>query len=182
MINNSQAGQRVTGTLRAEDGVGVVRMEDRYDTDIDDLWSALTEPSRLARWVAEVEGDLRVGGEFHARFTSGWEGVGRVDVCEPPRSLLVTLSPGEQDETIIEARLFDLGEQSRLVIEERGIPLSELALHGAGWQAHIEDLATYLADREKPDWTRRWRELTPTYQDLAEQLISSSQESLASGQ
>ena len=37
-------------------------MEDRYDTDIDDLWSALTDPRRLARWVAEVDGDLRLGG------------------------------------------------------------------------------------------------------------------------
>ena len=42
-------------TLAAEDGMGVVRVEDRYDTDIDDLWSAITEPARLARWWGEVE-------------------------------------------------------------------------------------------------------------------------------
>jgi uncharacterized protein YndB with AHSA1/START domain len=172
MINNSQARRRVTGTLRAEEGVGIVRMEDRYDTDIDDLWSALTEPARLARWVAQVDGDLRVGGGFYARFTSGWEGLGRVDGCQPPRSLLVILSPGEPDETVIEARLFSDGAQTRLVIEERGIPLPELALHGAGWQAHIEDLAAYLLGRECRDWNRRWQELTPTYQDLAGQLMS----------
>jgi hypothetical protein len=34
-------------------------------------------------WVALVDGDLRPGGEFRARFTSGWEGPGRVDVGEP---------------------------------------------------------------------------------------------------
>lgn len=62
----------------------VVRMEDRFSTDINDLWSALTDLQRLARWIAEVEGDLRPGGEFRARFTSGWECPGRVDVCEPP--------------------------------------------------------------------------------------------------
>jgi DNA-binding transcriptional ArsR family regulator len=49
---------------------------DRCDTDIEDLWSALTEPPRLARWIGEIEGDLRHGGEFRARFTSGWEGTG----------------------------------------------------------------------------------------------------------
>jgi len=85
MINDSRGGHRVVGSFRVSDGVGVVRMEDRYDTDIDDLWSALTDPARLARWVAEVDGDLRIGGGFHARFTSGWEGTGRVDTCEPPR-------------------------------------------------------------------------------------------------
>ena len=45
-------------------------MEGRYDTDIDDLWSALTDPQRLARWIAEVEGDLHLGGVFRATFTS----------------------------------------------------------------------------------------------------------------
>jgi uncharacterized protein YndB with AHSA1/START domain len=49
-------------------------MEERFDTDIDDLWSALTDPSRLASWLGEVEGHLRLGGEFRARFyASGWK-------------------------------------------------------------------------------------------------------------
>ena len=59
-------------------------MEDRFDTDIDDLWSALTDPGRLAHWMGEVEGDLRLGAEFRFRFfASGSEGTGRVEACEP---------------------------------------------------------------------------------------------------
>jgi uncharacterized protein YndB with AHSA1/START domain len=68
MTSNAAAGNRIVGTLRIADGKGVVRMEDRFDTDIDDLWSALTDPGRLARWLGEFEGDLRLGGEFRARF------------------------------------------------------------------------------------------------------------------
>ena len=94
MSKDTPAKTRVVGTLRSVNGTGVVRMEDLYDTDIDDLWSALTDPLRLARWIADVEGDLRLGGEFRASFTSGWEGPGRVDVCEPPRRLLLTMEPG----------------------------------------------------------------------------------------
>ena len=56
MTSNAPASGRILGSLRAKDGKGVVRMEDRYDTDIGDLWSALTEPRRLARWYGEVEG------------------------------------------------------------------------------------------------------------------------------
>jgi uncharacterized protein YndB with AHSA1/START domain len=141
-----------------------------YDTDIDDLWSALTDSSRLARWIAIVEGDLRLGGQFHARFTSGWDGLGRVDVCEPPRRLLLTMCPGQEDETVIEAQLAALGDQTSLVIEERGIPLDELAAHGAGWQAHVEDLVAHVAGRESADWRSRWTELTPSYQGLADKL------------
>jgi uncharacterized protein YndB with AHSA1/START domain len=47
---------RILGSLRSADGKGIVRMEDRLDTDIDDVWSALTDRSRLAHWSGEVEG------------------------------------------------------------------------------------------------------------------------------
>ena len=54
MTSNAGAGNRILGSLRSADGKGIVRMEDRFDTDIDDLWSALTDPSRLARWIGDV--------------------------------------------------------------------------------------------------------------------------------
>lgn len=140
-------------------------MEDRYRTDIDDLWSAITDPKRLARWVARVDGDLRLGGVFRASFTSGWEGPGRIDMCEPPRRLLVTLSPGEDEQTEIEVELVPDGDVTRLVIEERGLPLDEAAVHGAGWQVHVEDLGAYLAGRPGTDWRTRWTELMPGYRE-----------------
>jgi uncharacterized protein YndB with AHSA1/START domain len=170
MTSHTPAGTRIVGSLRSADGKGAVRMEDRYDTDIEDLWSALTDPRRLARWIGEVAGDLRLGGEFRARFTSSWEGMGRVDACEPPRRLLLTMSPGQQDETVIEARLTAEGDQTLLVIEERELPSGELAAHGAGWQAHVEDLAAHIAGGEPADWRSRWTELIPPYQDLAGNL------------
>ena len=165
-MTDSENG-RVTGTLHSMGGVGVVRMEDRYATDIDDLWSALTKPDRLTRWIADVDGDLRPGGQFHARFTSGWEGPGRVDVCEPPHRLLLTMDPGTLDETVIEAELREESAHTLLVIEERGIPVPELAAHGAGWQAHVEDLGAYLGGRTRADWRTRWAELTPAYSAMA---------------
>jgi len=169
MTGNARAGTRILGSLDVADGQGIVRMQDRYDTDIDDLWTALTDPHRLARWIAEVEGDLRLGGEFRARFTSGWEGTGRVQACEPPRRLLVlTRDAGEPDEQVLEATLTADGDQTILVIEERGLPIEHLAAHGAGWQVHVEDLAAHLAGRERCDIKARWTELLPAYQALGE--------------
>src|SRR5580693_6999937 len=132
MTGNARGGNRILGSLRSADGKGVVRMEDRFNTDIDDLWSALTDPSRLVRWLGEVEGDLRLGGEFRARFFDGWEGTGRVEACEPPRRLLVlTTQPGQQDEHVIEVTLAADGDHTVLVWEERGMPLNLLAAYGA---------------------------------------------------
>ena len=156
-------GSTVSGSMHTIDGKGVVRMESRYDTSSEDLWEALTDPGRLARWIADVQGDLRVGGTFDARFTSGWTGPGRVDVCEPPHRLLVTLDPGP-DSTVIEATLTADGDAVRLVVEERGLPVAELTGHAAGWQAHIEDLGRYLQGIDPADWRTRWTELIPDYQ------------------
>ncbi len=171
MSNHVQPASPVLGSVHADgDGRGTVRMDSVYDTAPDDLWSALTEPPRLARWIANVEGDMRVGGTFSATFTSGWEGPGRVDECEPPRRLLVTLDPGTSDETTIEATLSPEGSGTRLVVEERGIPLAEISAHGAGWQVHMEDLGTYLLGGKPTDWRTRWIELMPTYEDLSHEL------------
>src|SRR4051794_38885605 len=40
MIGNTSGGVRILGSLGSVDGFGIVRMEDRFDTDIDDVWSA----------------------------------------------------------------------------------------------------------------------------------------------
>src|SRR5258705_13132531 len=129
MTSDARPGSRILGSLGSADGKGVVRMEDRFNTGIDDLWSALTDPRRLARWLGEVEGDLRLGGEYRARFfASGWKGTGRVEACEPPRRLLVlTNQAGKPEEHAIEATLTSDGDQTVLVIEERGMPLDLLA-------------------------------------------------------
>jgi uncharacterized protein YndB with AHSA1/START domain len=169
MTSEARTGSRILGSLQTADGRGVVRMQNRIDTNIDDLWSALTDRARLARWMAEVEGDLRLGGEFRARFfASGWEGTGRVDACEAPRRLLLlTRQPGQSYDHFIELTLAADGDQTILVWEERGMPVDLLAPYGAGIQVHVEDLAAYLAGRERCDAEARWKQLFPAYQDLA---------------
>jgi uncharacterized protein YndB with AHSA1/START domain len=171
MTSNARPGTRILGSLLSADGKGIVRMEDRFDTEIDDLWSALTDPTRLARWYSDLEGDLRLGGEYRARlFSSGWEGTCRVEACEPPHRLLVsTKGPGEGDGTI-EVTLVADGEQTIVVWEERGMPLDLIAAYGAGIQVHVEDLGAHLAGRGRVDADARWNELLAAYQDLAENV------------
>jgi len=165
MTSNAQPGVRILGSLRSADGKGIVHVEDRFDTDMDDLWSALSDPRRLARWMGEVEGDLRLGGEFRARFfASAWEGTGRVEACEPPRRLLLlTMQPDRPGEQVIEVTLAVDGDQTILAWQERGMPLDYLAAYGAGIQVHVEDLAAHLAGRERCDAGARWNELIPAY-------------------
>jgi uncharacterized protein YndB with AHSA1/START domain len=158
---------RILGALRAEDGKGVVHIEDRYDTTIDDLWAAITDPGRLARWYGEVKGDLRVGGEFYSHLhASGWEGISRIEVCEPPRRLVVRGAQEGGPELVNEVTLTPDGDQTILVLEERGMPLHQVGAYGAGNQVHVEDLGAYLAGGERCDSDARMEDLFPVYQTL----------------
>jgi uncharacterized protein YndB with AHSA1/START domain len=159
------------GHLYSVDSEGVVRMEDRLDTGIDDLWRAITDPDRLAHWYGEVEGELSPGGEFRVRISFAGERRGQVEACEPPRRLRLTMrdpdpQPGQPDQTVLEAQLIAQGAQTRLVWEERGMPVNLLPAYGTGIQIHVEHLADYLSGRELRNVETRWNELLPAYEAL----------------
>jgi uncharacterized protein YndB with AHSA1/START domain len=163
---------RILGSLTSADGSGVVRIEERIDGSIDEVWSALTEPERLAHWYGEVEGELRVGGAYRAHLhASGWEGTGRVEECEPLRRFaVVSKQPDDANERSTEVRLTGDGNQTVLAVEQRGLPLDLLWAYGAGLQIHVEDLAAYIAGRERTDAKTRFDEFTPGYTNLAATL------------
>jgi uncharacterized protein YndB with AHSA1/START domain len=181
MASSADGGGRILGSLRSEDGKGVVEVEDRFDVDSDDVWSAITDPVRLADWYATVAGDLRPGGEIQIYVESDdWRGTGRVAACEPPTRLLVTTRESDEsgrkgqgvppyDETI-EATLRTEDGHTVLKIEVKGMPLDAVAFYGAGWQIHIEHLASYLAGRTPGDSQPQWDELVPAYQRLAAEI------------
>ena len=181
MTSNARPGDRILGSLSSAGGIGVVRIQDRYDTDIEDLWTALTDPARLARWYGQVEGDLRPGGQFRIYIEdAGIEATGRVEACEPPRRLQLTTR--ETDESYqggegvppfdegIDVTLTAVDGQTDMTIQVRGMPLDKVAFYGVGWQVHAEQLAAYLTGRGPGDAEARWQELIPPYQDLAARL------------
>lgn len=73
----------------------------------------------------------------------------------------------QTEEHPIEATLTADGDGTILVVEERGMPLDHVPDYGAGWQVQVEDLAAYLAGRERSDMEARWDALLPAYQALA---------------
>lgn len=178
MTDRTTPAGHVLGSLESVDGKGVVRLAGRFDTDVSDLWSAITDPRRLAHWHARVVGDLRPGGTFQIRLEADdWEGTGRVEVCDAPTHLLVTTRESDAswrkgegvppfDETI-EVTLRADGDQTVLAAEVRGVPLEPLAFYGVGWQIHLENLGAYLEGRARADVEARWEELLPGFQALA---------------
>ncbi|WP_371405238.1 SRPBCC family protein [Kribbella sp. NBC_00662] len=145
-----------------------MRIENRFRTGIDEVWSALTDPSRLAQWLGGFEGDLQLGGSYQAHFfSSGADVSGRVEACEPPRHFSVTNkgahAPNEQ---VVEATLTADGDETVLVLEQRGLRLDWIAAFAAGLQIHIEDLASHLTGGDRCDSDARMGELIPAYETV----------------
>jgi uncharacterized protein YndB with AHSA1/START domain len=163
----------IVGTLHSDGGKGVVRMNASYETNVETVWSALTEPERLAQWYGTVKGDLMVGGQFTAVvLASGWDGRGRIDACESPRKLEVTMWEEEGAEHSVAAELVADGARSVLALEVRGLPLDFVWAYGAGWQVHLEDFGMHLAGQDGRNPPSRWEELEPFYRGMTVQSLA----------
>lgn len=93
-----------------------------------------------------------------------------VEVCEPPQRLLILTTSLDEPDGVVEATLTADSDHTLLLIEDRGLPLEQIASYGAGDQVHVEDLAAYLAGRERYDARPRWKELHPAYPRLAAEI------------
>src|SRR5690606_8000581 len=108
----------------------VTRSGDRFtldferilDTDIDDAWSAVTDPERLARWMAPYTGDFTIGGEWRALDTDGsvWcRGV--VSECEPPHRFVTSWHAIDEEPTVLTVSLDSTDAGTRLTLHHDGV-------------------------------------------------------------
>lgn len=102
IVNQINATHRELGHQPVASGEGrSVLLRRVYDAPVEDVWSACTDPERLARWLGPVEGDFRVGGTFQLKDNAG----GEILRCEEPRLIKVTWVFGEGMPTEVEVRL-----------------------------------------------------------------------------
>jgi len=120
-----------------------VQVRRSYPYAIADVWSALTDPARLARWMFPIEGSLRAGGSFQFQGNAG----GDILACEPPR--LLRISYGGPT-SIVEIRLTAPGEGVTALSLEHTVPI-EIARSvagalfvGPGWDVGLVALGLHL--------------------------------------
>lgn len=84
-----------TGHRRDVDGETYCEWQRTFHAPIDDVWAAVTEPERLARWIGTWTGDPTDG---YVKFQMLYEGEDmagerfQIDECEPPHRLRITTS------------------------------------------------------------------------------------------
>jgi len=102
IVNQINATHREIGNHPVTTGEGRSLLLRRvYDAPIEDVWNACTDPGRISRWLAPIDGDLRLGGTFQLKDNAG----GRILRCEKPHLIKVTWAFGDGMPTEVEVRL-----------------------------------------------------------------------------
>lgn len=122
-----------------------------YDTDVGDLWDALTSAERIPRWFLPIEGDLRLGGRYQLKGNAG----GMITACTPPRHFAATWEFGGAV-SWIDLVLAPEGAQARLTLEHTAIIEDHWKQFGPGavgigWDLALMGLDRHLASGAQVD-------------------------------
>lgn len=144
--------RREVGTRVLEAGEArVVTISQSYDTTVDDLWDACTNPERIPRWFLPVSGELRVGGRYKLEGNAS----GTVESCDPPHRFTATWEFGDET-TWVELRVsedpaggarFELDHIAH-VDDEKWAQFGPGAV-GIGWDLAVVGLAGHFGALEK---------------------------------
>jgi uncharacterized protein YndB with AHSA1/START domain len=142
------AVSRAVGTRVLDAGEArTVTISQNYDSEIDDVWDACTNPERIPRWFLPVTGELREGGRYQLEGNAG----GIVQRCDPPRSFAATWEYGDALNWI-ELRLTETESGGTRFELEHIIPIgNEIWAEfgpgavGLGWELGLLGLALHLA-------------------------------------
>lgn len=102
----------------------ILSMDFQYTTSIEKAWAALTDSSKLAKWITENDFKPIVGHRFQFRHEPSeyWDGIvdGEVLIVEPPNRLSYSWATGDERHTVTWT-LHDLGDgKVNLHLEQTG--------------------------------------------------------------
>jgi len=121
-----------------------------YDTTVEDLWDAVTNPERLPRWFLPISGELEQGGCYRLEGNAA----GTINACDPPSHLALTWELGGEV-SWVEVDLAPHGTGARLTLTHTA-PLTEHwkqygpGAVGVGWELGLMALATHVARPDDP--------------------------------
>ena len=154
------------GALRNDEERCAVRFERLYDFTPAELWSAITDPARLTRWLAQAQVDPGEGGRVQLAFDEGHT-EGRILTWDEPHVLEYEWRFTGEDESVLRFELQPQEYGTLLVLDHRRLGRGAGTGYAAGWHAHLDALAGAI---ELAAWQGRFEELIPTYRRQADEL------------
>ncbi|OLF05709.1 ATPase [Actinophytocola xinjiangensis] len=139
-----------------------------YRAPVEDVWASVTESERTARWFGPWEGDAAPGNVIRVRMDhedqTPWCDL-RVDACEPPHRLALSMSDAAGDWHIELLLAHDAGQtELRLVFHLDDT--AGLGETGPGWEYYLDMLTASRSGRPLPDFAEYYPSLKPYYDGL----------------
>jgi uncharacterized protein YndB with AHSA1/START domain len=143
-------GERLGQVTEVPEGVQV-QFRRSWPDPIEDVWAALTEPDRTARWIGVYEGERRVGGSGTLTMTHEEQSVGepvRIAECDPPRRLVLQW----ESEQAWRIRLDLAEEQGRTVLLFTQVfpPGTDAGDYVLGWHWYLDQFGAELTGSAPP--------------------------------
>jgi uncharacterized protein YndB with AHSA1/START domain len=140
-----------TGRVETRDGGHVLVLTREFSAPIEDVWAAVTESNRLARWIGRWQGDPASGAvQFDMSFEEGHPGEAmEIRRCEPPTTLHVTAHPGD-DVWLLDVDLTHSGGVTTLTLTQHSVAIEQAESVGPGWEYYLDRLVD-AESGENPD-------------------------------
>jgi uncharacterized protein YndB with AHSA1/START domain len=152
------------GIVRKIDGGYELRFERRLKHPVEKVWAALTQPERLAGWLAEADIELVEGGRIELRFdNTGHVIKGKVTNVNPPTLFEYMWSSKDAEDTLVRWELHPESDGCLLVLTHTFFGPAELAKMLAGWHVHLDILSSVLSGQPLEWPWSRWEELRDKY-------------------
>ena len=130
------------GTITQVDGRHVLVQTREFQAPIEDVWAAVTEPERLARWIGTWSGDPESGSVLFRMLFEGEDHeaeIMTIRVCEPPRRLHLTSQVGD-DTWLLELDLSHEDGVTTLTFAQPGVTAEQVGGVGPGWDYYLDRL------------------------------------------
>ncbi|MBC3189908.1 SRPBCC family protein [Pseudonocardia sp. C8] len=154
--------------VRGADGQARLAFRREFPDPVDEVWAAITDPDRCARWFGHWTGDARPGGTVALTMTSEEDGGGppstvRIVTCEPPHRLAVEISEETGAPWELAVVLAPAGDGTVLEFEQVLPAGFSPADAGPGWHWYLDRLAATLSGEPMPDWEATLAATRPHY-------------------
>jgi uncharacterized protein YndB with AHSA1/START domain len=144
-----------------------VRLQFRrsWPDPVEDVWSALTEPDRMARWIGTYEGERRTGGSGTFTMTHEEQVVGEpmtIAECDPPRRLVVEWATEEGWRVEVDLAVED--GRTVLLFTQLFAAGTEVVDYVLGWHWYLDKFDAEVGGGPVPqDWDSFLAATGPAY-------------------